>query len=156
MAFTTWNPFRELEALRREVERAFESFGFEQWTGPFRRTAFLPGVAPRTYPLVNVSEDRDNVYVEALAPGLDTGTLEVLVLRDTLRITGEKQALAPDINPDAYHRSERSAGKFVRTVTLPVEVDGDKVKAQYENGLLLITLPKAEVAKPKQIAIQVS
>ncbi len=156
MTLTTWNPWQELEALRREVERAFEGFTPSSRTWPFSRVSFLPGVAARAYPLVNMSEDKENVYVEALAPGIDPKTIEISVVRDTLRIAGEKQALSSDVKPEAFHRNERSAGKFVRTMTLPVEVNSDKVAAEYKNGLLLVTLPKAEAAKPKQITVKVN
>ncbi|HNR35349.1 MAG TPA: Hsp20/alpha crystallin family protein [Candidatus Hydrogenedentes bacterium] len=156
MTYATWNLFREMEALRREVERVFEQSGFD-WRRPaFARAAFLPGSAARAYPLMNLSEDKDNLYVEALAPGVDPDSLDIAVLRDTLTVSGEKQAISADVKPEAFHRNERGAGKFTRTITLPVEVDGDKVTAQYTNGLLLITLPKAEAAKPKQIAVKVA
>jgi len=153
MVIGTWDPFRELDALRREVERAFEDFG--DGRRPYSRTSFLPGISARSYPLLNIAEDKDSVYIEALAPGLNPDSLEVSVLRDTLRIAGEKSAITSDIKPEAFHRKERGAGRFVRTVTLPVEVDGDKVKAEYKNGLLLLTLPKHEAAKPKQITVSV-
>ena len=148
-----WDPFRELEALRREIDRAFEGFG--PWR-PFTHAAFVPGRATRVYPLLNVSEDKENLYVEALAPGLDPGFLEVSVQHGTLRIAGEKQALSQDIKPEAFHRNERSAGKFIRTVDLPAEVDSERVSADYRNGLLLITLPKTEAAKPKRIPVSVA
>ena len=153
MALRTWDPFRELDALRRQVERAFDDYG--TWAWPFSRTSFLPGMSARNYPLINVSEDQDNVYVEALAPGLDPESLEISVLRDSLRIAGEKSSISPDVKREAFHRNERSAGKFVRTVTVPTLVNGDKVTAKYSNGLLLITLPKVEEAKPKQIKVSV-
>lgn len=153
MALRTWDPIRELDALRREIEHIFEDFG--TWTWPFSRTAFLPGLSARSYPLLNVGEDKDNVYVEALAPGANPDTLEISVLDNTLRIAGEKPSLSPDIKPEAFHRNERSAGRFVRTMTLPVQIDREKISAQYKNGLLLLTLPKAEAAKPKQITVSV-
>jgi len=156
MLMTTWNPWLELDSLRREVERAFETLGTSPRTWPVSQISFLPGISARAYPLLNMSEDKDNIYVEALAPGIDTGRLEISVVRDTLRIAGEKRPISADIKPEAFHRNERSAGKFVRNVTLPVEVNGDKVTAEYKNGLLLITLPKAEAAKPKQISVKVN
>ena len=156
MTYATWNLFKEMEVLRREVERAFEQTGFETRRLPFGRAAFLPGNGARSYPLMNLSEDKDHLYVEALAPGVDPASLDVAVVRDTLTVTGEKQPISADIKPEAFHRNERGAGKFTRSITLPVEVDGDKVTAQYTNGLLLITLPKAEAAKPKQITVKVA
>ena len=71
-------------------------------------------------------------------------------------IAGEKAAINPDIKPEAYHRSERGAGRFTRVIPLPADVDGDKVTAEYKNGLLLLTLPKRAEAKPKQIEVKVS
>lgn len=149
-----WNPFAELEALRRELDQAFENFGVR--TGPTFRTAFLPGRAAREYPLCNLHEDRDMLYLEALAPGLDPASLHLTTVRNTLTLSGEKQRVLGEVTPEAFHRSEREAGKFVRTIELPVEVDEARIKAEYKNGLLLVTLPKAERAKPRQINVQVA
>lgn len=153
MALWNWDPVREMEALRREVDRVFNEFA--GWPSPLFRVAFLPGRAARQYPLINLSEDKDAYYVEALAPGVDPRSLNVTVVHNTLTISGEKRPPRDDIKPEAYHRAERAAGKFVRTIDLPSEVDESKVRADYKNGLLLITLPKAEEAKPRQIAVTV-
>ena len=96
------------------------------------------------------------MYLEALAPGVDPGTLELSVVGNTLRISGEKRRVAGEVTPDAFHRSERATGKFVRQLQLPVDVDEQHVQATYTDGLLLVTLPKVEKAKPTQIAVQVS
>ncbi len=151
---TRWDPMRELDGLRREFERVLEDVG-DIWHMPSARTAFLPGKAAGSYPMVRVSDDRDNIYVEALAPGVDPQSLDVSVLGQTLRMQGEKQALSEDIKPEAYHRNERSAGRFARSIELPVPVDKENVSAEYTQGLLSITLPKAEEAKPKSVNIQV-
>ena len=154
MVMRAWEPFRELEALRREVERAFEEYS--NGDRPLRWSSLLPGAAGRVYPLLNTSEDKDNIYVEAMAPGLDPDSIEISVLRDTVRIAGQKTPITAEIKPEAFHRSERGAGRFVRTLTLPTEVDSDKITAEYKNGLLLLTLPKHEKAKPKQITVSVA
>ena len=150
----TWEPFRELEALRREIDRTFSNF-VPGTAGSGTQVAFLPGRAARAYPLVNVSEDRDNVYVEALAPGIDPNAINLTVVRNTLTISGEKLPSQPE-KAEAFHRNERAAGKFLRTIDLPVEVNSDAVSAQYKNGLLSVALPKAEEAKPKQIEVKVN
>jgi HSP20 family protein len=146
--------YQEMDALHREIDRAFEDF-FPA-PAPSSRSAFLPGRLARGYPLVNVHEDKDHLYVEALAPGIDPRSLNLTVVHNNLTISGEKKGPPDDIKPEAFHREERASGKFVRTITLPVEIDDSKVSAEYKNGLLLITLPKSEKAKPKQISVQVS
>jgi HSP20 family protein len=146
--------YHEMDALHREIDRAFEDF--VPAAAPFSRVAFLPGRLARGYPLVNVHEDKDRLYVEALAPGIEPQSLNLTVVHNNLTISGEKKGPAPDIKPEAFHREERASGKFVRTITLPVEIDETKVNAEYKNGLLLMTLPKSEKAKPKQITVKVS
>lgn len=148
---TTYNPFSEMEALRRGIDRTFEEFwGDRQPRG--WRVAFLPGQASRRYPLVNLYEDKDNFYVEALAPGVDPSGLELTVDNGVLTIGGEKKE-TEKVQEEAYHRSERAAGKFTRRVELSGTVDVNGVKADYKNGILLVTLSKAPEAKPRQIAV---
>lgn len=149
-----WDPFAQMESLRREIDRALGEFwsdgGPRAWRG-----AFLPGRAARQYPLVNLSEDEGHVYVEALAPGVDPKSLDLSVVQGRLTIMGEKPGLA-QVSAEAYHRNERAAGRFTRTIDLPVEVDAAKVHADYRNGLLLVRLPKSEAARPKQIPVRVA
>jgi HSP20 family protein len=151
---STWNPWREIEALRRDIDRAFNNVG--QTNIPSFRSAFLPGRAARQYPLVNLSEDRDHIYVEALAPGIEPASIEVAVVRNVLTISGEKRRLPEELKPEAIHRSERATGKFIRSIELPSEIDSAQVKAEYKHGLLMVTLPKAAAAKPKQINVSVA
>jgi HSP20 family protein len=151
---TTWNPLTVIEALHRDIERTLGNGGVSN--EPFSRVAFLPGRAARRYPLINLYEDRDHVYVEALAPGIEVDSLALTVIRNVLSISGEKRRTPDQIPPEAFHRNERAAGKFVRTVDLPVEVDADQVKAAYQHGLLMVTLAKAAAAKPKQITVTVT
>lgn len=146
----------DLERMRREMDRFLDEFGTSSWSFPFSRTSFLPGRAARGYPLLNIGEDKENVYVDALAPGVDPKSLSISVTQDLLVISGEKKALLSSVGAEAIHRSERSAGQFTRSMTLPFEVDSGKVKATYQDGLLKIVLPKAEVAKPKQIQVSVT
>src|SRR4030095_10054611 len=148
-----WHPFEDLASLRQEIDRAFEGFGAAQ--DPLRHVAFLPGREPRRYPLINLLEDKDNVYVEALTPGVDPQSMNVTAMHNRLTLSGEKAGVG-DIKLEAFHRNERASGKFVRTIDLPVEIDEAKIQAEYKNGILVVTLPKAEKAKTKQIRVKVA
>jgi HSP20 family protein len=141
-----------MEQLRREVDRVLHGFGLRE-PGLFRST-FLPGRSARGYPLINVAEDGDAIHVEALAPGLVTDSIDVSVKGDVLTISGEKRPLE-GFNHEAFHRSERATGKFIRNIQMSTLVDSKKVKARYKNGILSVTLPKAETAKAKRIEVSV-
>lgn len=149
-----WDPLQEIDSLRRQIDRAFEDAG-SPGRGGRRRLAFLPGRGARQYPLVNVYDDGETLTVEALAPGLDADKIDLSVLRNTLTIAGEKRG-PQNVAPERIHRIERAAGRFMRTVELPAEVDPDKVTAMYRNGFLVVTVPRAEAARPHKIAVQTS
>ena len=102
-----------------------------------------------------MAEDKDKVYVEALAPGIDPEKIEITIVGNMLTISGEKPA-PKDVSREQFHRNERAAGRFVRTVELTTQVDPDRVEANYKNGLLVIEMPKAEAAKPRQIKVAVA
>jgi HSP20 family protein len=140
----------ELEALRQQIDRAFTDGGYGAF--PKWRMAFLPGRAARQYPLVNVYDDGTDLYVEALAPGIEPDKFEITIVGDRLTIAGEKPGI-PNVAPEKVHRTERAAGRFMRTVELPAEVDADKVATVYRNGLLMLTLPRAESARPRRIEV---
>jgi HSP20 family protein len=150
------DPFGEL--VRRPADTDAMRRMFEELLGDGQRQArqpgFLPGRSARNYPLINLGEDKENVYVEALAPGVDAEKIELTVVRNTLTISGEKPAPS-GVSREQFHRNERAAGRFVRTIELTTEVDPDRVEARYTNGLLVITMPKAEAAKPRQIKVAV-
>ncbi|MEJ2108363.1 MAG: Hsp20/alpha crystallin family protein [Acidobacteriota bacterium] len=155
MAPWSFDFISDMERMRREMDRFLEGFGSSNWSLPFSRTSFLPGRWARGYPLLNVGEDGENLYVDALAPGVDPKSLDVSVQQNQLTISGEKKALLSTVESAAVHRSERSAGQFSRTITLPSDVSAEKVNATYQDGLLKLVLPKAEAAKPKQIQVNV-
>src|SRR5919199_1468334 len=114
-AMGMYDPFSELERMRRDMERLLgETAGLGRPARPFR-AAFLPGRSARLYPLVNVYQEADDFRVEALAPGLDPEQVEVTAVRNTLTIQGEKPGLR-ELAPERVHRSERAAGRFLRTV----------------------------------------
>lgn len=151
----TWDLYSELDDLRREFDRIFNGAGWGRRPGAFFRFPFLPGESARSYPLLNISEDEQNFYVAALAPGLNPDSLSINTVQNQLTITGEKASAGNGVKPEAFHRNERAAGRFVRSVTLPSEVESEKAEAHFANGIINITLPKSEAAKPKQIEVKV-
>ncbi|QWV93682.1 Hsp20/alpha crystallin family protein [Geomonas oryzisoli] len=146
----SWDVFRELDNLRREIDEAFRGAGMNRPFGP----TFLSPVTTRRFPMVNFSEDEGNVYVEALVPGVDPKDVELSVLRNTLTISGERKPFA-DMK-GIVHRTELGSGKFSRTLELPVDIDANRITAQCKDGIMTITMAKAEHAKPKKIEIKLS
>jgi HSP20 family protein len=141
--------FHELDAVRRELERAFQGPLMDlaqELSNPVNR-------GRRDFPPVSLHENAEGFEVEAQAPGLDPEKIEITVNRNKLTIVGEREVADEPANHVSQHRSERAIGKFTRTLTLPTEVDESKVAAEYKNGMLTIHLPKAESAKPRRIAI---
>jgi HSP20 family protein len=137
------SPFEEMEAMRRRIDQLNRIFSGEEGTG--QRGA---GV----YPLLNVTEDPDNYYVRAELPGLKAEELDISVTGNRLGLSGERK-IAAEAEEAKYHRREREGGKFSRVIELPEHVDSDKAAARMANGVLTITLPKAESAKPRQIKV---
>ena len=111
--------------------------------------------AAGVFPLTNVTEDNDNFYVRAELPGLKADELNISVTGDTISISGERKLPVED-EKALYHRREREAGRFSRIVSLPTQVDTGKVEAHSADGILTVVLPKAEAARPKQIAVKAS
>jgi HSP20 family protein len=138
-----------MEGLRQEIDDAFKGFGM----GRFLEPSFLPGISTARFPQVNLARDTDNLYAEVVLPGLSAKDLELSVMRNVLTLSGERKG---EVQTDRiWHRRERGAGKFMRTIDLPTEVDTNKVSAKFQNGLLLVTLPIVEQAKPKKISVKV-
>ncbi|QXE86164.1 Hsp20/alpha crystallin family protein [Geomonas nitrogeniifigens] len=146
----SWDVFRELDNLRREIDEAFRGVGVNRSFGP----TFLSPVTTRRFPMVNFSEDEGNVYVEALIPGVDPKDVDLSVLRNTLTISGERKPFAEV--KGIVHRSELGSGKFSRTLELPVDIDANRISARCKDGIMTVTLAKAEHAKPKRIEIKLS
>lgn len=143
-----WNPFRQLNSLREEIDRLFESPLAELTSGSQQ---LLSGWLPA----VDIHEDNDNFYVQAELPGMSKEDIDISLHDGTLTLCGERKENKRREN-DEVLRSERFLGRFQRTFSLPAPVSADKVKASYTDGVLTITLPKAEEAKPKQIEVKVS
>jgi HSP20 family protein len=155
MSVWSFDFISDMERMRREMDRFLDEFRSPNWSLPFSQTSFLPGRAARGYPLMNIGEDAERVYIDALAPGVGPDTLDVSIQHNQLTVSGAKIALLSSVKSTAVHRSERSAGRFSRSITLPCDVDMEKIQASYQDGLLRIIVPKAEAAKPKQIQVSV-
>ena len=140
------NGSHPINRLRGEMDRLFEN-AFEGFPRLTRDAWFAP-----TFPAVNVWEDADNVYAEAELPGLKLVDIELLVMDDELTIKGERKDVCED--EVSYHRKERGAGSFGRAFRLPVGVDAEKVEATLRDGVLTVTMPKAEEAKPRKIEVK--
>lgn len=139
---------KEMADLRREIDGAFKGFGM----GSFLEPSFLPGVGMQRFPQINIAKDQNNVYVEALVPGVDAEDLDLTVMRGVLTLAGErKEKTAPQCT---WHRRERGHDKFMRSVDLPCDIDINKVVANFSNGILFVTLPVQERAKPKKITVK--
>jgi HSP20 family protein len=134
-----WPAFGRLSDLSAELEQLFGS-----------SARLLNGWAPA----VDLYEDKDNFTVKAELPGLKREDIGVSLEDDTLVISGERKAEQKSDEAET-HRVERFFGRFQRTIVLPASVQADKIAAQYKDGVLTVTLPKSEEAKPKQIEINV-
>ena len=143
MLARTMNEFAPIMRLQDEMNRVFENF--------FDDVPALRGYAAG-YPGINLWEQGDTAYVESELPGLAMEDVEVLVTGNELTISGERKiGIAPE--GASYQRRERPAGRFSRVLTLPWEVDADKVQATLHDGVLSITLPKCESCKPKKVKV---
>lgn len=142
------NLFHEMENLQREMGTIFGGIARE----PNERTVLMPRNVNRRYPQINLSEDADNIYLAALIPGVESKSFEISLTGSTLTLGGERHVDEPD-GAD-WQRQERARGKFMRTIELPLDIDSTKVEAEYVDGVLRITLPKAEASKPKRISIK--
>jgi HSP20 family protein len=141
-----WDPFHQLSSLRDEIDRLFES--------PF--SALSEGLQPFMSgwsPALDLYDDKDNFVLKAELPGMKKEDIQIQLHDGVLTLSGERKEERKSESGD-IHRSERFVGRFQRTLTLPSEVDVDKVKANYQDGILTVTLPKSEAAKPKQIQIK--
>ncbi len=138
------DPFRDLNDMQSEMNRLFDSF--------FGRPSPAVGVERVWAPAVDVYETKDELVLSAELPGLNEKDIHLSITGDILTLRGERQWNA-ETKGDSFYRSERWFGKFERALPLPVQAD--KVKAKYRDGVLTVSLPKAEEIKPKEIKIDV-
>ena len=145
-----WNPMREAASLMNEFDRMLEYPLLRQrWGMPLQANEVVGswGLA------LDVAEQGENFTVMASIPGINPDDLNVTLEENVLTIQGETKD-DQTIDEGNYHIRERRYGSFSRSVRFPVPVEGEKVEAQYENGVLTLTIPKAEAVKPKRITVK--
>lgn len=141
-----WDPFSEFRSLRRAMDR-----GLFEFYGP---TVWRNGERTLTFP-VDLSETDGQVVVKAALPGIQPEDVDISVSDGVLTIKGETKS-EEKTEAENYHRREIRYGAFSRSIPLPAQVNDEKADAVFQDGVLSVTLPKAEVAKPKQIKIKAS
>jgi len=142
-----WDPFHDLNDIRAEMNRLFDTFfGRPMRVGPGDRA---------WAPVVDVYETKDELVVSAELPGINEKEIQVSIAGDVLTIRGERTQ-EREMKEENYHRLERFSGKFERNIPLPIPVETNKVKATYRNGVLEIHLPKAEAVKSKEVKVEVA
>jgi HSP20 family protein len=143
-----WSPFRQLSVLRDEIDRLFDS-PLNELTRSSQQ--FLSGWLPA----IDLYDERDHLVLKAELPGINKDELDISLHGDVLTLSGERKDQGEFKDAEVF-RSERYVGRFQRSITLPVRVDASKVQASYQDGILTVTLPKAEEAKPKRIDVKVN
>ncbi|MBM4445462.1 MAG: Hsp20/alpha crystallin family protein [Chloroflexi bacterium] len=145
MTMMRWDPYREMLSLRQTMDRLFE----DTFLWPARSQYEMSG---GNLPL-DIYQTKNDVVVKAALPGLKPEEVDISLSGETLTIKGEHRE-EKDTREADYIRREHRYGSFSRTVTIPVAIQSDKAQATFDNGILTLTLPKAEAIKPKQIKVK--
>ncbi len=140
---TRWEPARQMMTLREAMDRLFDD--------AFTRPCGLDGVSGM--PAIDLYQDNDQVVIKASLPGLKPDDVQITLADNILTLRGEFRQ-EQEKKETTYHIREQHFGQFERSVMLPTDVQADKVKADFENGILTVTMPKAEAVKPRMITIK--
>ncbi|MFP3898319.1 MAG: Hsp20/alpha crystallin family protein [Dehalococcoidia bacterium] len=146
MAIERWHPFTDLMSLRQAMDRLFE----DSFVRPSRSLATLGELAA---PALDVYQTANDVVVKAALPGLKPEDVSIDITGDTLTIKGESKT-EQEVKKEDYLYQERRYGAFARSVVLPSGLKADKAEASMEDGVLTLTIPKAEEVKPKAISVK--
>jgi HSP20 family protein len=139
---TRWEPFREARRMHDMLDRMMDRSLLDPWASGFE--GFLP---------LDMYQTDDEIIVKASAPGVTPDDIDISITGETLTIRGELKA--EEVQEDArYHIRERRIESFSRSISLPTMVQAEKAKAEFENGILTLTLPKVEEVKPKTITVK--
>src|SRR5271155_1161586 len=151
MMITRWEPFRELTTMQGRLNRLFQ----DNWTNPAPMTRESESLLSGSFvPPVDVYETDHDILVKMEVPGIDQKDMDIRLENNVLTVKGERK-LEKEEKEENFQRVERRYGAFTRSFTLPNTVDTESVKADYEHGVLKITLAKRAEAKPKQIKINI-
>ena len=145
MALTRWDPFRELSIMQERMNRMFDDAG-RGWRGD------EPSSTTTWSPAVDIYETENEIMVHAELPGVDRKDIALNLEKNVLTLKGERR-FEKETKQENYHRIERAYGGFSRSFSIPAIVDEEKIRAEYKDGILRISLPKKEQVKAKQIQI---
>ncbi len=145
MSLVRWEPFRDLLALQDRLNRSFEAT---------RQSGTTEEPLGTWAPAVDIYETEKEIVLKADLPGVNLSDVDIRLDNNVLSVRGERR-FEKEVKEDNYHRVERAYGNFVRTFSLPNTVDPEKIEAAYDNGVLRVTMPKREEARPKQIKVNV-
>jgi HSP20 family protein len=146
MELIRWNPMREMFNFRRQMNHWFDD-AFSPMVGDDAKLSLWDW-----HPIVDVYDNDENIVIKAELPGIDKKDINIDVKDNVLTLKGER-SYDNEVKKDKYYRRERSFGRFERAFQLPVDVDPEKISADYKDGILKINIPKPEVQKPKQITV---
>jgi HSP20 family protein len=145
MAIIRWDPFRDMVSLRERMNRAFDDV--------FANRGEDKDLTPSTWaPAVDIYETENELVLSAEVPGIAEKDIEIRVEDNTLQLRGERK-FEKETKEENYHRIERSYGSFYRAFTLPNSIDSEAIKAEHENGVLRVTMPKRQELKPRTVKI---
>ena len=144
---TRWDPFRGLTNLQDQVNRFFEGTYPQGRAGEAELAAWVPAV--------DIYEGKDELVAQVDLPGVEEKDIDIRVENNTLTIRGERK-FEKNVNEENYLRVERAYGSFTRTFSLPNTVNAEAIRAEYNQGVLKVHMPKREESKPKQVKISVS
>ncbi|MGO9379464.1 MAG: Hsp20/alpha crystallin family protein [Dissulfurispiraceae bacterium] len=149
MSIDKWSPLKELEDMRRDMDRLFEEFA-----KPSRRRRVWPKSEGLVIPSMDLYARKNDIVVKVDLPGVRREDIDLTITKDSLIVKGEVKR-DEEVKEEEYFISERSNGNFSRTITLPFEVENEKAQASMNNGILEIVIPKLEEAKAREIKIEV-
>ena len=146
MNLVKWNPWREMPTIQNRINRMFDDpfFRFGRWTDDDSMGMWNP--------IVDLYEEDDHFVIKAELPGVDKNNIKVDLKDRVLTLSGERN-YDNEVKEENYYRKERSYGKFQRAFRLPADVDSDKIRAEFKDGVLQVEVPKPEKIKAKQVTI---